>query len=131
MSTQINRRRFERFALNPGYTPVVVRTIGAKPKTLDGHSHDICEGGVRFELDVAVKPGTPVSIEITLPIDPRDPDSATLPGRRVSAYGVIAWVDESEPGPAQMAATFERFAQAGDRDRLLGRLTRRQLNRAV
>lgn len=131
MPNAINRRRFDRFLLNPGYTPVAVRTLDEGTFAHKGHSYDISEGGVQFEVDRAIKPGTPVALRITLPIDPRDPDSTTLKGRQVIAYGNIVWLDESEPGPVRMAATFSRFARPGDRERLLGRLSRRLLRRAA
>jgi hypothetical protein len=117
--------------LNPGYTPVSVGRLTGNRKPLEGHSYDICEGGVQFELDRPIKPGTEVSIQITLPEDPRDPDSTTLTGRSVMAYGNVVWMDNTEPGPVRMAATFSRFFNEGDRERMLSRLARRELKRAV
>lgn len=131
MPNPINRRRYERFQVIPGYTPIAVHTLGEESLAHDGHSYDISEGGVQFELDRAIPVGTPVALRVTLPIDPRDPDSATVAGRRVVAFGNVVWLDESEPGPVRMAATFSRFAHQQDRERLFGRLSRRRLLRAA
>ncbi len=109
----VNRRRFERFHLDPGFTPVRVRTgAGA----MDGHTYDISEGGVQFELDHPVAVGSSVMIEIELPAPLVG--SREMVNRVVGAEADIVWADDSEPGPARMAAVFTRFAREADRERL-------------
>lgn len=129
MTQSVNRRRFERFRLPPMYTPIAVRPLDEGEPDLDGHAYDISEGGVRFEVDHAIAPGTPIAMEITLP--------ATLeslePERRVQAFGSVVWTDEDpdEPGPVRMAAVFTRFAGLGDKARLLGQLSSGSFSRAA
>jgi hypothetical protein len=125
-----DRRRFDRFLLNPCYTPVTVCRVIGNRRPLQGHSYDICEGGVQFEVDHPIKPGTEVVIQITLPADGSEPAGAPEVGRTVVAYGNVVWVDNSEPGPVRMAATFSRFNE-GDHERLMARLGRRQMRRAA
>ncbi|MBY0112050.1 MAG: PilZ domain-containing protein [Phycisphaerales bacterium] len=113
-----NRRRFERFALRPMYTPVAVRLMDNEHFTLEGHAYDISEGGIRFELDHPIAPGTPIAMQITLPTNQGD----IGPGRSVFVMGNVVWIDDSEPGPVQMALVITRFVRLGDRERLLKRL---------
>jgi hypothetical protein len=124
LKTTENRRRFERFALRPMYTPVAVRVMEDEAgDKQEGHAYDVSEGGLRFELDQAIKPGTAVVVRFTLP--------GPEPERSVYAVGNVVWVNEEEPGPAQMAAVFTRFARAADRDRLLRHLSTGVLARAA
>ena len=118
-SPSTNRRRFERFALRPMYTPVAVRLMDNEQFTLEGHAYDISEGGIRFELDHPIAPGTPIAMQITLPTSQGD----IGPGRSVFVMGNVVWIDDSEPGPVQMALVITRFARLGDRERLLKRLS--------
>jgi hypothetical protein len=104
----INRRRTERFQLPPMYTSVAVEA--ADGRVLRGHSYDISEDGVQFELDHPLPPGTPITIEIKLP------GPGVLP---IAASARIVWTDDSEPGPARMAAEFSGFADQCDRDLLM------------
>ena len=46
------------------------------------HAYDLCEGGVQFELDAALKLGTPVALKVTLPGGPEEEG-----GREVSVLG--------------------------------------------
>jgi hypothetical protein len=117
-----NRRRHERFALAPAYTEVAVRLLDSEHFTLEGHAYNISEGGVQFELDRPIAPGTPVAMRITLPRGRREAGD-NGPGRAVFVLGNVVWLDESEPGPARMALVVTRFARAGDRERLLERLS--------
>src|ERR1043165_8398451 len=107
----INRRRFERFALRPMYTTVSAQAIANGIK-FEGHAYDISEGGIRFELDEAMTPGTPIALQITLPGQSAEAD------RQVCVYANVIWVDEdlAEPGPVRMAAAFTRFARPGARE---------------
>ncbi len=129
MSTTTNRRQFERFALAPMYTPINARLLENEEYTLEGHAYNISEGGVQFELDHPIAPGTPVALQITLPTGT---DSADIgPGRSVFVFANIVWIDEEEPGPVRMAAVFTRFARLGDRERLLRTISSGRYSRAA
>ncbi|MBY0262890.1 MAG: PilZ domain-containing protein [Phycisphaerales bacterium] len=113
----INRRQFTRFQLEAMYTPIAVRLLDSEVFTIEGHAYDISEGGVRFELDRAVAPGTKIAMQITLPShDISEPG----PGRSVFVFANVVWLeDEDEPGPVRMAAVFTHFARANDKERLI------------
>jgi len=99
------------------YTPVAMRAIDAYQFDNEGHVYDISEGGVRFEADRPVKPGTRVAMQITLP---NLNEHEIEPGRTVLVFANVVWLeDEDEPGPYKMAAVFTDFVKAGDRERLL------------
>ena|SRR5678816_178525 len=126
---KINRRRFDRFILTPGYTPVAVKLLADDTFSFEGHAYDISEAGLRFELDQPIEPGTPVAIEVTLPGGPR----SLTDDNRVCAMGSVVWVDDDpdEPGPVRMAAAFTRFARTSDKERLLSQLGSGRLARAA
>jgi len=126
VAMQINRRRHERFHVEPGFTPVRVNAGGER---MDGHTYDLSESGLQFELDRAVAPGTHVLIEIELPVPLAG--SREIVERVIGASAEVVWADESEPGPARMAAVFTGFANASHRDRLFRALSRPQLRRAA
>lgn len=124
----INRRRHERFSLLPMYTPIEVRGAMDESICLHGHAYDISEGGIRFELDEPVVPGTPVCINLTLPgVDFAGQD------RSVQVFANVIWVDDDqdEPGPVRMAAAFTRFARPGDLEKLLKQLSSGRYARAA
>lgn len=123
MTQKINRREHPRFAVTPCYTQTRLRLLSEQTFTRSGHVYDISEGGIRFEMDVAIEPGTPVALEIMLPETPGTMMSIDGPGRAVYLIGNVVWCDTEEPGPAQMALAVTRFARAGDRDRLMNRIT--------
>ena len=76
----------------------------------------ISQGGIRFELDRAIEPGTRVAMQITLPTMSDD----IGPGRSVFVFANIVWLeDEDEPGPVKMAAAISQYVRAGDKQRLL------------
>lgn len=122
-----NRRMHDRFAVQPGYTPVRLRHLDSDKFTLEGHAYDISVGGVMFELDRAIDAGTAISMQIEIP-----PTSSDVgPGRAVFAFGNVVWVDESEPGPIRMAVAFTRFARAGDEQRLHKALANNRMAKAA
>lgn len=125
----INRRRYERFALSPAYTPVAVKLLADDTFQFEGHAYDISEAGLRFELDQPIDPGTPIAIEVILPGGLRSSSDEN----RVCAMGNVVWTadDADEPGPVRMAAAFTRFARAGDKERLLAQLGSGRLARAA
>lgn len=113
-----NRRRHERFALPPAYTPVCVRLLSEADYAREGHAYDLSEGGVQFELDDFLAPGTPVVLKIELP----NCFGSEEQGREVEVLANVAWADESEPGPVRLAAVFTRFVSSKHHQRLLARL---------
>ncbi|MEM9167695.1 MAG: PilZ domain-containing protein [Planctomycetota bacterium] len=117
---RVNRRRHERFTLSPMYHRIAVRMLDEERFEFDGHCWDIAEGGISFELDRAIAPGTPVVLQIDLPLDAQGRPPGLGPGRSVFVFANIVWLtDEDEVGPARMAAAFTRFARAGDQQRLI------------
>lgn len=131
----INRRRFERFHTLPMYTRVLVTTADHPGRTFEGHAYDISEGGLRFELDQALHPGTSIAIRLDLPRwlpAPLETTDFTEPPATVCALGRVIWTDDDGvPGPVRMAATFTGFLDAIDRDRLLDTLAAGALRRAA
>ena len=123
MNEKIDRRRHPRFACTPSYTPARLRLMHEETFARSGHVYDISEGGLRFEMDVAIEPGTPVALEIMLPDMPGMLHTNDGPGRAVFVLGNVIWCDTEEPGPAQMALVTTRYARAGDKERLVRRLT--------
>lgn len=131
MHPTINRRRFERFELPVMYTSIGVRRLESERFDFEGHAYNISEGGVMFELDQAIDPGTPIALRVDLP--PAVLASGDMgPGRSVFVFGNIVWVDDSDgPGPVRVAVAFTRFARTGDRDRLLRIFAAGKLRRAA
>ncbi len=125
----INRRRFERFPVAAMYTPIVARRLDCSGMVYEGHAYDLSEGGVQFELDESLPTGTPLLLEVVLPMG-SGPDLLEE-DRTIRVVGNVVWNDVSEPGPARMAAAFAKFANIADRDRLHDRLGERGLTRAA
>lgn len=125
----INRRRYERLTVPPMYTEVKVCSLESVLPTLEGHAYDVSEGGVQFELDSILPPGTPVAMELKFPgsafeeLEPRE--------NMVVVVGNIVWADDSEPGPVRMAVAITRFARETDRERLRKQLSRGRSARAA
>lgn len=120
----LSRRRFQRLTLPAMYTGVRVRFMNDEKFTLEGHAYDISEGGIQFELDRGIDPGTPIALEITLPNSFGAEEGADGPGRAIFVLGNVVWIDDSDVGPVRLAMTFTRFARAGDKERLMERLER-------
>lgn len=112
-----DRRSHPRFMLEPMYTPVAARLLDSENFDIEGAAYDISEGGLRFELDRPIAPGSKIALQITLPnLDNRD----IGPGRSIFVFANVIWLeDEDDPAPYRMAAVFTHFARAGDRERLL------------
>lgn len=124
-----DRRRFPRFMLPTGYAPLKVRTLDRETFDIEGFAYDVSEGGIRFELDRPIEPGTQVAMEIALP---GLAESTIGPGRAVYAFANIVWIeDEDEPGPVKMAAVFARFAREVDGARLREQLTTKHYRQAA
>ncbi len=127
----IDRRAFPRFQMNPGYTPVEARVHPDEVYTLSGHIYDISEGGVCFELDRPVEPGTTVSLRVTLPGPVTGNGQDIGPGRAVFLTGNVVWCDLDEPGASRMAVAVTRYDRAGDRERLIRALSAGRFLRAA
>ncbi len=124
----VNRRVFERFMLNKGYTGAAVRLLPDENEfTREGHVYDISEGGICFELDEPLEPGARVSMRIELPNNcgDRGPDPFVL------VTGNIVWCDLDEPGPSLMALAITRFDREGDKQRMIRALTCKRYLRAA
>jgi c-di-GMP-binding flagellar brake protein YcgR len=123
----INRRRHERLDVPPMYTAIAVRPADARGYKMEGHAYDLSEGGVQFEVDEALAPGTPVAVRIELPnsvgLDTGDIEPPIV------VFGNVVWLDDSEPGPVRQAVAFTRFASEMDRARLVARLDRAKRTR--
>lgn len=114
----LNRRAFERFRVNPGYTAVSVRVLPDEEHfSRKGHVYDLSEGGVQFELDFPIDAGSTVSMKIDVPwsapISDAPNDSA------VYVTGNVVWTDTEEPGAARMALAITRYDREGDKERLI------------
>jgi hypothetical protein len=117
---RVNRRQFERFMLEPGYTSAALRVHPDEQVfTREGHIYDISEGGVCFEMDQAIEPGSTVSMRVDLPMNAND----LGPGRSVFLTGNIVWCDADEMGAVRMALAITRFDRAGDKGRMMRALT--------
>jgi len=124
-----DRRRHARFTLPTGYTPVLARTMDREDFSIEGFAYDLSEGGVRFELDRAIAPGTPIVLQLLLP---GLAQSTRGPGRAIFVFANVVWLeDEDEPGPVKMAAVFSRFARAEDAARLREQLAARRYRAAA
>ena len=126
MQNQEERRIGPRYVLPVGYTPIAVRRLDEDVFMLEGHAYDISVGGVQFELDQGIAPGTRVAVRIHLPTRVGD----VGPGRAVFAFGNVVWNDDEDVGPVRLAVAFTSFARAGDEERLMRQIGR-QTNRAA
>lgn len=121
MKTIQDRRQHVRYELPVMYTRVMLRTLDTDEFLWEGHAYDISEGGVRFELDRGIEPGTPVVMRLDLPTSHMERRTER---RSVFAFANVVWLeDEDEVGPVRMAAVFTRYARSGDRELLRRRLS--------
>ncbi len=129
--TENNRRQHDRYLLPSMYTEVAVRLLDEERFGHEGHAYDISKGGLRFELDRAIQPGTRIGLRITLP----GASSLRVSERKpVFAMGNVVWLHEDDlehPGPVRMACVFSNFCQPGDEERLLRRLHSGQFSLAA
>ncbi len=105
MSHEVDRRNHARYALPSMYTTLTL--LDEQGNALqEGHVYDISEGGMRFELDEALEPGSTVTVQIDLP---------GHNSRDVRAVCNVLWVEEEDleqPGPVRMACSFVSLADA-------------------
>jgi hypothetical protein len=112
----VNRRRHDRYLVDPGYTPVAVRLPDDEHFSLSGHAYDISEGGCCFELDVQLEPGARIDLKITIPgreVAEHEPREAT------AVANVIRIGDIDDPGPVTHAAAFHRFTSEVEKEALM------------
>ena len=64
-STIMEQRRFTRYRLQAGFTGITATTEDGR--RIDGHAHDLCEGGVQIEIDDTVRDHERLEVEIELP----------------------------------------------------------------
>ncbi len=122
-----NRRTNERFITSPMHHSISIRNFESDTFTHDGHAYDISEGGVCFELDEPIAPGTKVGVMIHLPAG-----FDVGPGRAIFANGRVVWLgDLDEPGPIQMGVVFDYFCRKGDQERLQNFLHRGVVRRSA
>jgi len=84
-------------------------------------------------LDRPIEPGTPVVLQIDLPLDEHGLPPADSNGRSIFVHAKVVWLDEDDcdVGPARMAAVFSRFDRFGDKDRLIGQFCTGRFARAA
>lgn len=127
----VNRRRFDRYVLPSMYTQVAVRLLDEERFNYEGHAYDISKGGLRFELDRPIEPGTQIALRITLPGASM---LRVVERKPVFAMGNVVWLHEDDleqPGPVRMACVFRNFCQPGDEERLMRRLKSGQFSLAA
>lgn len=120
MHNSSDRRRHQRFTLPTAYARILVRLLDSDEFEWEGHAYDLSEGGVRFELDRAIEPGTPIAMRIELP---HTAVERSTERRSLYAFANVVWMeDDDQPGPVRLAAVFTRFARADDAAALRHRL---------
>lgn len=68
VAAAIDRRQFDRFALQPMYTRVLVqRIVDGRMEEHEGFAYDVSEGGIRVELDERLDRGEHVNVTLELP----------------------------------------------------------------
>ena len=116
-----NRRIHTRYQLPSMYTEIGVRELDDTEFRISGHAYDISLGGMRFELDEPLGPGTTIAVRIQLPGPTSDR------GRRaIFAMANVVWLEEDDlenGGPIRMACVFRNFCHPGDEQRLLAQLS--------
>lgn len=122
MISHTDRRAYPRFLMPSMYTVVAVRPLDSERFLWSGHAYDVSAGGMRFELDHPIEPGTPISVRLQLP----GAQSLRMSERRpVYAFANVVWIEEDDledTGPVRMACVFKRFVMPGDLERLTTRL---------
>jgi hypothetical protein len=123
MTLARERRRHTRYLLPSMYTEIAVRPLDSDEFVWHGHAYDLSVGGMRFELDQPIEPGTPVAVRIQLP-----GSTMLRPHERkpIYAFANTVWIEEDDiesAGPVRMACVFTRFCMPGDEERLSKRLS--------
>lgn len=115
-----DRRTHTRFALRPMYSAMEVKLPSDVAQAFEGHAYDISRGGVCFELDSRIEPGTPVLMKLTLPEWLLGLTDGETDLTSVQVKGTVVWNDDDDvPGPVRMAAVFTSFGTSAERDLFL------------
>lgn len=124
-----NRRIHTRYQLPSMYTEIAVREPGTEQYTMTGHAYDISLGGMRFELDEPIQPGTAIEVRIQLP-----GPTALRPDHAICATAHVVWTEQDDlegGGSVRMACVFHSFARPGDEQALLAQISRGSYARAA
>ncbi|MFT5424245.1 MAG: hypothetical protein ACI89L_002039 [Phycisphaerales bacterium] len=124
----VNRREFERFSLDRGYSTVSCRVDG---RELTGHAYDISLGGLQFELDEPIAAGTATTLKLELSPALLAASGDTQPGVPIVVTGNVVWCDLEEPGASRMALAVTRYILAADRERLIRVLSTSRVRRSA
>lgn len=124
-----DRRAHTRFPLKPMYSGIEVKLASSAENSepYEGHAYDISRGGVSFELDDIIEPGTPILLRLTLPewllgLVEGEEDLTS-----VQVRGTVVWADnDGVNGPVRMAATFHAFGSDAERELFLRTLKSRR-----
>lgn len=114
------RRGYTRYTMPSMYTSLVVRPVGIDGPPLEGHVYDLSEGGIRFEVDRQLVPGTEVELDISLP-GPSAPGAASL--RAVARVVRLEEDDLDGAGPVRTSCAFSAFADDLTHEALVRQLT--------
>ena len=106
-----DQRQHPRIKVPAMYTLVRARVVGSNRYNWTGHIYDVSVGGIKFELDMPIEPGTQLELRGMLPGGGHTTFRAV--GRVVRMHS-----DADEPGPAVMGLQFESFQSPMDRHRL-------------
>ncbi|MFK7791018.1 MAG: PilZ domain-containing protein [Phycisphaeraceae bacterium] len=109
--TTRDQRQHPRIKVPAMYTLIRARVLGSTRYNWTGHIYDVSLGGVRFELDMPIEPGTQLEIR------------GMLPGSGHTTFRAVGRVarvhtDAHDQGPAIMGLAFESFQSPMDRHRL-------------
>ncbi len=115
-----DRRAYTRYALRPMYSAMEVKLASDAPESFEGHAYDISRGGVCFELDSHIEPGTPIEMKMTLPEWLLGLTDGETDLTSVHVKGTVVWNDDDDaPGPVRMAAVFTTFGTVAERELFL------------
>lgn len=127
-----NRRIHTRYQLLSMYTQIEVKAPGDDSYSLTGHAYDISLGGMRFELDQPIEPGTLIEVRIELPGS--NAFWAQHQPNLIGATAHVVWAEQDDiedGGSVRMACVFREFADPGAERLLLSRLSSGSYARAA
>lgn len=106
-----DQRQYPRIKVPAMYTLVRARVLGSNKYTFTGHIYDVSLGGMRFDLDMPIEPGTQIELR------------GMLPGGGHTTFRAIGRVvrthsDINDRGPVTLGLQFESFRSPMDRQRL-------------
>jgi c-di-GMP-binding flagellar brake protein YcgR len=110
-ATAADARAYPRLQVPAMYSVVRVRPAGTERYLWTGHIYDVSLGGMRFELDQAIEPGTSIEVRGILP-------GAEHVAFRAAGRIVRFHDDEPELGPTRMGMQFDAFHSEFDEARL-------------